>query len=213
MREIELILREEAGAWGAWSPSVQGFYVTADSAHECVSRAKKVTAAELGEPVDVFGNQERVVDGLVIRVAGHRPGFDLRVAVAQRLENLIRYDRAQIDDDALTHNRLGEIIYVCALPDDTVGWLAAQMDERGDGLQVATLLDHVGLPAPPDKANFIWSAGIRIGDDIDGSTLQESGMSLKTTVADYLRTMIPTQPEASTGPATEFMAARAVTLA
>jgi hypothetical protein len=213
VREIELILREEAGIWGAWSPSVQGFYVTADSAHECVSRAKKMADAELGEPVNVFGHHERVVDGLVVRVAGRGPGFDLRVAVAQRLETLIRYDRAQIDDDGLTHNRLGEIIYVCALPDDSVGWLAAQMDERGDGLQVAALLDHVGRPAAPDKAHFIWSAGIRIGDDIDGPTLQESGMSLETTVADYLRTMVPTRPETPTGPATEFMATRAVTVA
>jgi len=213
VREIELILREEAGIWGAWSPSVQGFYVTADSASECVSRAKKVADAELGEPANVFGHHERAVDGLVIRVASNRPGFDLRVAVAQRLEALIRYDRAQIDDDGLTHNRLGEIVCVCALPDDTVGWLAAQMDERGDGLQVAALLDNVGRPAAPDTAHFIWSAGIRVGDNIDGPTLQESGMSMETTVADYLRAMIPTRPEASTAPATEFMATRSVVLA
>lgn len=189
MRDIELILRDEADTWGAWSPTVEGLFVSADSAHECVRRAKKVADAELGEPVNVFGHHERVLDGLVIRVAGQRGDFTQRVGVAQRIEALIRYDRAQIDDEGLTRNALGEAIFVCALPDDTIGWLSRQMDQRGDGLIVAALLDHAGVPSIEPGA-FIWSAGTLIGADLPGPRLADFGMSLETTVAEYLRSSI-----------------------
>jgi hypothetical protein len=189
VRDIELVLREEAGTWGAWSPTVEGLFVSADSAHECVQRAKKAADAELGEFVTVLGHHERVLDGLVLRVAGQRGDFGQRVGVAQRIEDLIRYDRAQIDDDGLTRNAASEAVFVCALPGDTVGWLVAQMDRRGDGLMVATLLDHAGAPSTEPGA-FIWSAGILVGPDLPGPTLEESGMTLDTTVGEYLHAMV-----------------------
>jgi hypothetical protein len=34
-------------------------------------------------------------------------------------------------------NRVGEVIYVCAIPSDTVGWLEDQLDMRGDALTIA----------------------------------------------------------------------------
>jgi hypothetical protein len=214
VRDIDLILREEAGAWGAWSPTVGGLYVTADSAHECARLAAKAAEAELDEPVGfVRQHHERIVDGLVIRVAGQRPGFESRIAVAQRLEDLIHYDRAQIDDDELIRNAVGEVVFVCSLPDDTVGWLAAQLGRRGDGLQVAVLLDHAGRPTASDGAAFIWSAGIVVGQDSAGSARQESGMSLNSTVGELLRRGVQNQPEDLLDQQVGFLATQAVALA
>lgn len=214
MRDIDLILREEAGAWGAWSPTVVGLYVTADSAHECARLAAKAADAELDEPVGfVRVHHERIVDGLVIRVAGQRHGFETRVAVAQRLEDLIHYNRAEIDDDGLIRNSAGEVVFVCALPDDTVGWLAAQLDRRGDGVQVAVVLDHAGRPTASDGAAFIWSAGIVVGQDIVGPTLQESGMSLDSTIGEYLRRGVRDRPGDLADQPVGFLATRAVALA
>ena len=214
MRDIDLILREEAGTWGAWSPTVVGLYVTADSAHECARLAAKAAEAELDEPVGfVRVHQERSVDGLVIRVAGQRPGVESRIAVAQRLEDLIHYDRAQIDDDELIRNTVGEVVFVCALPDDTVGWLAAQLDRRGDGLQVAVLLDHAGRPAASDGAAFIWSAGIVVGQDSVGLTLQESGMSFDSAIGEYLRRGVQSRPEDLHDQPVGFLATRPFALA
>jgi hypothetical protein len=213
VRDIDLILREEADTWGAWSPTVVGLYVTADSAHECTRLAAKAADAELDEPVGLVRvHHERVVDGLVIRVAGQRPGFEARIAVAQRLEDLIHYDRAQIDDDGLIRNSAGEVVFVCALADDPVGWLAAQLDRRGDGLQVAVLLDHTGRPTTSDVA-FIWSAGVVAGQGSAGPTLEESGMSLNTTIGEYLRRGVQSRPEDLPDQPVGFLATRAVALA
>jgi hypothetical protein len=35
-------------------------------------------------------------------------------------------------------NSPGEIVYVCAVPSDTIGWLAEQLDPRGDAFVAVT---------------------------------------------------------------------------
>jgi hypothetical protein len=45
-------------------------------------------------------------------------------------------------------NKVGETVYVCAVPSDTLGWLAAQLDRPGDALVAAlTIADYFFLPS------------------------------------------------------------------
>jgi hypothetical protein len=58
VREVHLVLREEHGTWGAWSPTLEGLFVTADSAREAMLWAKKAAEWELGEPVDILSHHD-----------------------------------------------------------------------------------------------------------------------------------------------------------
>jgi hypothetical protein len=154
------------------------------------------------------------MDGLVIRVAAGQGRFEERCAVAQRLEDLIRYDRAQIDDDGLTRNGLGEVVFVCAVSGDTVGWVAEQMDQRGDGVVVAALLGYDGADAT-DPGCWVWTGGLLVGPNLHGATLEDRGMTVRSTVAELLRNMgeghRPSGGQA--GEQAHYIAARALTLA
>jgi hypothetical protein len=60
-----------------------------------------------------------------------------------RLEALDRLGRAmQVPEQAesllsAAANAVGEVVYVCALPSDTLGWVAAQLGPNGDALNAA----------------------------------------------------------------------------
>jgi len=188
VRDVHLVLREEDGTWGGWSPTVEGLFVAAGSAREAVTQAKKTAEWELGELVSILVHHERVIDGLVLRVAGGQGSFEKRCAVAGRLENLIRYDRAQIDDEDLTRNSLGEAVFVCAVAGDRIGWVADQMDQRGDGVMVAALLDYDGTEIA-GSGMWIWAGGLLVGPNLPGATVEGQGMSMDSTVAELLRSM------------------------
>ena len=60
-------------------------------------------------------------------------------------------------------NKVGEEVYVCAVPSDTLGWLAAQLDGPGDAFAAAlTTADQflLTLPIAADEGTHpAWSVG------------------------------------------------------
>ncbi len=117
-------------------------------------------------PFDVIEHHERHYDiagrELVTRLAmdEHR---DQRQAVYERIGQVLRVPgQAESLVSAVT-NRVGETVYVCAVPSDTLGWLAAQLDRPGDALVVAlTIADHFLLTLPiaeDDGTHPAWSLG------------------------------------------------------
>jgi hypothetical protein len=87
-------------------------------------------------------------------------------------------------------NGLGEIIYVCALTTDTIGWLAAQLDPRGDAVTVALAI------ADP----FVFTVPIASGDGavaMAGVSIRDRGYTLETTLGELLRDTPIVQPVAA----------------
>lgn len=86
-----------------------------------------------------------------------------------------------------TTNMVGETVYVCAVPSDTMEWLAAQLDPRGDALTVAVAI------ADP----FVFTVPFASGDGIAriGSVgLDSEELTPDSTVGDIVRQTPIVQP-------------------
>lgn len=108
-------------------------------------------------PFDVIEHHERHYDiaghELVTRIAmdEHR---GQRQEVYQRIGQVLSVPgQAESLVSAVT-NKVGETVYVCAVPSDTLGWLAAQLDGPGDALVAAlTIADHFLFTLPVTEAD------------------------------------------------------------
>ncbi len=167
--QIHLIIRLSGdGSVYATSPQAPGLLYGRPSLEELRSDLEDVLSFHFGRPgpFDVIEHHERHYDiagrELVTRLAmdEHR---DQRQAVYERIGQVLSVPgQAESLVSAVT-NRVGETVYVCAVPSDTLGWLAAQLDRPGDALVVAlTIADHFLLTLPiaeDDGTHPAWSRG------------------------------------------------------
>jgi hypothetical protein len=117
-------------------------------------------------PFEVIEHHERHYDiagrELVTRMAldEHR---DQRQAVYERLRRALEVPGQAEALLSTVTNRVGETVYVCAVPSDTLGWLAAQLDGSGDAFVAAlTTADQFLLTLPvatDDGIHPAWSVG------------------------------------------------------
>jgi hypothetical protein len=114
------------------------------------------------------------------------PQFDpeARIEVAQRLLRMLAGPEAAEALAAAEPNDLGETIFICCLSTDSLRWLVEQLDPRGD---VVTLAVSVA-------EQMVFTTQIGTGMDLDWPSLAEHGLSLDTTVADFMQH--PTLPSA-----------------
>lgn len=156
--QIDMIMRlSDDGTVYATSPQTPGLIYGRQSLAEWRSGLQDVLSFYLDRPgpFDVLEHHERhyEVEGreLVTRLAmdEHR---DQREAVLERIGQVLRVPgQAESLVSAIT-NRVGETVYVCAVPSDTLGWLAAQLDGPGDAVIVAlTIADQFLLTLPLAK--------------------------------------------------------------
>jgi hypothetical protein len=153
--QIHLIVRlSEDGSAYATSPQLPGLLYGRSSIRELHRDLDGVLAFHLDRsgPFAVVEHQEEhyeLADGeLVVRVAVDEYQAE-RAAVARRVATVARMPvQAKTLVTAVT-NRAGEAVYVCAVPSDTMGWLAAQLDPRGDALVAAlTIADDFLFTIP-----------------------------------------------------------------
>jgi hypothetical protein len=88
---------------------------------------------------------------LVTRLAvdEHR---DERQAVYERIGEVLKVPAQAESLVSAATNVVGETVYVCAVPSDTLVWLAAQLDLPGDAVVAAlTIADHLLLTLPIAK--------------------------------------------------------------
>ncbi|MFE9927396.1 hypothetical protein [Streptomyces sp. NPDC005533] len=195
---IHLLVRQTSGGLYATSPQAPGFTFGRKSLKELRNDLEDALSFHFDKPgpFHVLEHHERhyVISGgeLVTRIANDKYKDD-REAVYARLGEIIKDDRQA---KALAHgvtNPVGESVYVCALPQDTVGWLMDQLDERGDAVSAAVLVaDKMLLTLP-----------IAYGDsygEIDGTfTLAESSFNHTTTLSEIIQatnvvTPVPLRP-------------------
>jgi hypothetical protein len=167
--QIHMIVRLSGdGSVYATSPQAPGLVYGSASLEELRSELEDVLSFHFGRPgpFDVIEHLERHYDiadrELVTRLAmdEHR---DQRQAVYEHIGQVLSVPgQAESLVSAVT-NKVGETVYVCAVPSDTLGWLAAQLDGSGDALVAAlTIADHflLTLPIAADEGTHpAWSQG------------------------------------------------------
>ncbi|WP_327168816.1 hypothetical protein [Streptomyces subrutilus] len=195
---IHLLVRQTADGLYATSPQAPGFIYGRKSLKELRNDLEDALCFHFDEtgPFSVLEHHEHhyVISGgeLVTRIANDEHK-DERQAVYARLGDVIK---DKIQAEALAYgvtNPVGESVYVCALPQDTVGWLMDQLNERGDAVSAAVLVaDRMLLTLP-----------IAYGDTygkIDGRyTLAESDFDRATTLSEIIQvtnvvTPVPVRP-------------------
>lgn len=138
----------------AMSPQAPGLAYGRSSLQELRSDLQDVLAFHFDRPgpFDVVEHHERHYEiagrELVIRIAQdeHR---DQRQAVDDRIGRALNVPGQAEALVSTVTNKVGEAIYVCAVPSDTLGWLSAQLDGPGDALVAAlTTADQFLLTLP-----------------------------------------------------------------
>jgi hypothetical protein len=153
--QIHLIVRlAEDGSAYATSPQLPGLLYGRSSVSELHRDLDGVLAFHLGRPgpFDVVEHGERhyeLASGeLVVRVAADEHQVE-RAVVAGRVAAVAQIPVQAKSLVTVVTNRAGEAVYVCTVPSDTVGWLAAQLDPRGDALVAAlTIADDFLFTLP-----------------------------------------------------------------
>src|ERR1017187_1749126 len=167
--QIHLIIRLSGdGGVYATLPQAPGLVYGRVSLEELRSDLDAVLSFHFGRPgpFDVIEHHERHYDvadrELVTRLAvdEHR---DQRQAVYERIGQVLSVPGQAESLVSTVTNRVGETVYVCAVPSDTLGWLAAQLDGHRDALVGAlTIADHFLLSLPiaaDDGTPPAWSQG------------------------------------------------------
>ncbi|HEX6467962.1 MAG TPA: hypothetical protein VF069_02630 [Streptosporangiaceae bacterium] len=106
------------------------------------------------------------IDGreLVTRVADDRHAKE-REAVYERLGAALREPEQAVALLAAPTNAVGEVVYICAVPSDTMGWVAAQLDPR-DAANVALIIADglvLTMPVMPGDRGAAYSPGTTLG--------------------------------------------------
>jgi hypothetical protein len=172
--QVHMIMRlSDDGSVYATSPQAPGLIYGRQSLAEWRSGLQDVLAFyfERPGPFDVIEHHEHHYDvegrELVTRLAmdEHR---DQRQAVYERIGQVLRVPgQAESLVSAVT-NTVGETVYVCAVPSDTLGWLAAQLDAPGDAVIVAlTIADQflLTLPIAKEEGTHPARSGASSGPD------------------------------------------------
>lgn len=142
---LHVIIRATDDGFFATSPQAAGLVYgrpTLQELHAGLDDVLRFHFEEAG-PFTVVEHHERhydIVDGEVVtRIAldGQR---DERQEVYTRVGRALAVPEQARSLVKGPTNRVGEVVFVCAVPSDTVGWLAAQLDPRGDALVVAVAI-------------------------------------------------------------------------
>ncbi|MER6554595.1 hypothetical protein ABT148_25010 [Streptomyces sp. NPDC001725] len=151
---IHLIVRKTEDGLYATSPQLPGFVYGRQSLAELRTDLSAALSFHTGEPGPhrVLEHHERCYDvaggEVVTRLAFDERASD-RQLVYERIGQTIR-DPKQAS--SLAHgvaNQVGEVVFVCALPSDTLGWLSAQLSEPLDAFYAAVAIsDQMLLTLP-----------------------------------------------------------------
>jgi hypothetical protein len=169
IQPIHLIIRLSSdGSVYATSPQAPGLVYGRSSLKELRADLQDVLAFHFNRPgpFELIEHHERHYDiagrELVTRIAvdEHR---DQRQAVYERIGRALRVPGQAEALVSTVANKVGEAVYVCAVPSDTLGWLAAQLDGSGDALIAALSTTEqflLTLPIAADEGiHPAWSVG------------------------------------------------------
>ena len=152
---IHLLVRlSKDGSVYATSPQAPGLLYGRSSLEELRADLQDMLSFHFDQPgpFEVIEHQEVHQDiggrEIVTRLAVDEHG-PARAEVHNRIGRAIQVpDQADALLSAVT-NPAGEAVYVCAVSSDTIGWIVAQLDPRGDALTAAvTIADEMLFALP-----------------------------------------------------------------
>lgn len=184
--EVEVIVRPDGeSSWAAWSPQCPGLAVvkpTADALRASLPPALKFyyDPSAGRDLVRLVYNVEQPVGGVILRVRQDEHVQE-RQALMHRLVAGLDVPEQAVDLRAALPNSLGDVVYVSALPGDTITWMARQLESE-DAI-------HVVLPATDQ---WVWStvfvSGMDPADAPAGSvSLGDLGYDGSTTLGEVMR--------------------------
>jgi hypothetical protein len=185
-----IVTNEGDYGWSAQSPQIPGFVYGRPTLTEFKKDYTK-TLRDVGVAGPVLGHQQRrheTPEGAeyVIRFAEDGLRED-RIAVAHRLEQIMLTDqRHDLMLNATTES--GEVIFVCVVASDTLGFVIDQMDERGDVVTIAAAVADNGVYTTQLGAEVTHSHP-------DWTTLGELGQGRDTTISELMLEMSGRRPE------------------
>lgn len=145
---LHIIVREEDGAWGAWSPSAPGLFVAAptdEGLRERLAPAVRFWARESGVSgsVQYIVHLEHVLaDGLVVRVAQDERRDDRHEVFKRVAAALTIPEQAEAMHSAPLSSS-GDPVFVAVTPQDTMGWIVAQMASDDYLIAAAAIADEL----------------------------------------------------------------------
>jgi hypothetical protein len=157
---IDIVVRQDGDSWGAWSPQLPGFAAVQPSAEDLrreLPDAVSFAVGEAGPPLFTL-HVELEINGVVVRIAQDSYRWE-RQHVAERLAAALAVENQVGDLRAAPANALRDVVYVCAMPSDRIGWFARQMDPKADWL--------TAVVSVADEMIWTFSFGTGYGDDPD----------------------------------------------
>lgn len=151
MHDIEVMVREDGGSWAAWSPQCPGLMVvepTPEELREALRPALRFYYSDDQEAATAsryMVNLEQEINGVVVRVRQDEHAYE-RQLLAQRVAAQLGGTETAEDMRSSPANPLGDVVFVCALPSDTFGWIGRQMEDE----------DTINVVLPASEL-FVWS--------------------------------------------------------
>ena len=189
---LHVIIRDTRDGFFATSPQGAGLAYgrpTLEELHADLDDVLRFHFEEAG-PFTVVEHHERHYDiadrELVTRIAIDEQR-DERQDVYTRIGHALTIpDQARSLVEGPT-NGIGEVVFVCAVPSDTVGWLAGQTDRPGDAVVVAVAVgDELVLTMPFNYSEeYAHRAQIPVG---------HVGLDAETTIGDIMKRTPIVQP-------------------
>jgi hypothetical protein len=113
---------------------------------------------------------------LIRFAAPPEPHHAVRLGCAARLERALTVDGQRQDMLAGPTLVTGEVLYICVLASDTVGWIADQLEPGETGIAAVTVADQ-----------YIWTAPLSNGGQLPGAEpLSSLGLTDASTVSDWM---------------------------
>ncbi len=184
-RTIDVIVYGEDGSWSASSPQVPGF-VGGRASREDLSHDLPGMLSFAGidpEGLTVRVHEEAMIStnegDFVLRVASD-DHFEERREVAERIRAALTDEIQREDMSDAPRTPTGELLYICAVPSDTVRWCVEQLHSDGDGAVAAVCVAE----------EMIWATHFLTGADAPGQRLEHFGFLLDTTLSEMMQSQV-----------------------
>jgi hypothetical protein len=178
-----LIVTVEAdGGLSAESPQLPGLVMGRPTETEFLRDYRKILK-ELGARMPIYGHRQwrhETYEGVEYIVRLSEDNKDLRISLSQRLSAVLgseqRHDVVRRSVATVT----GEILFICALPLDRIGFITEQLDLAAG--------DAAVLVAPVAE-DGVWTTELIVGPNLAGKdwhSLSELGLTQDSTVSELM---------------------------
>ena len=185
---VDVIVSANGGSWSARAPQIPGLAIAQPTAQTMREAIPDAIRFGLDDPpllpeIDVHVEYE-IGEDVFVRVAQDRHGWE-RQHIAERLTASLSVEGAAGPLHTAPANKLGEVVYVCAMPSDRIGWFARQMEPAGDWLTAVV----------PVAEQLIWTFSLGTGPDDGAVSLEDLGVTPDTPMSSLMATA-PVPPRA-----------------